>query len=183
MVYPRKKSVLDKFKEGSVPGTLFKSSESGWMNAELHHRHLITSSNRVSSPLDTLSETLALPQPQNNPRKRKPAKKNKTVCRTEDVLEELKMKEAEKKEQREERKDQKKRGGGTARKEARNTKVQPKAVDKMAELFKDFELSNEESDAVCPKCGLMMMADGYAVMAITIGMTSDAQTYVADATF
>ena len=30
---------------------------------------------------------------------------------------------------------------------------------------------------------LMMMAYGYAVMAATIGMTSDAQTYIADATF
>ena len=36
MVYPRKKCVPDKFKEGYVPGTLFKTSESRWMNAELY---------------------------------------------------------------------------------------------------------------------------------------------------
>lgn len=36
MVYPRKKYVPDKFKEGCVPGTLFKTSESGWINTELY---------------------------------------------------------------------------------------------------------------------------------------------------
>ena len=36
MVYPRNKCVPDKFKEVSVPGTLFKTSGNGWMNAELY---------------------------------------------------------------------------------------------------------------------------------------------------
>ena len=36
MIYPRKKCVPDKLKEGAVPGTLFKSSESGWVNSELY---------------------------------------------------------------------------------------------------------------------------------------------------
>ena len=36
MVYPRKKSVPDTLKEGAVPGTLFTSSESGWINTELY---------------------------------------------------------------------------------------------------------------------------------------------------
>ncbi len=35
MVYPRKKSVPEKFQEGAIPNTLFASSESGWMNTEL----------------------------------------------------------------------------------------------------------------------------------------------------
>jgi len=36
MIYPRKKSVPDRMKEGSIPGTLFKNSESGWINGELY---------------------------------------------------------------------------------------------------------------------------------------------------
>jgi len=36
MIYPRKKCVPDKMKEGAVPGTLFRSSESGWINGELY---------------------------------------------------------------------------------------------------------------------------------------------------
>jgi len=36
MIYPRKKAVPDKLKEGAVPGTLFVSSESGWINTELY---------------------------------------------------------------------------------------------------------------------------------------------------
>ena len=58
-----------------------------------------TSSNKLSSPSDTLSEILVFPQPQNNPREGKPAKNSKTVYMTEDdVLQELLTKEAEKKE-------------------------------------------------------------------------------------
>ena len=36
MIYPRKKSALDKLKEGTVPGTTFVNRESGWINAELY---------------------------------------------------------------------------------------------------------------------------------------------------
>ena len=36
MIYPRKKSVPDRMKEGAVPGTLFKNSESSWINCELY---------------------------------------------------------------------------------------------------------------------------------------------------
>ena len=36
MDFPRKKCMPDKFKEGCVPGTLFKTNESGWMNTELY---------------------------------------------------------------------------------------------------------------------------------------------------
>ena len=35
MIYPRKTCVRDKLKEGAYPNTLFVSSESGWVNAEL----------------------------------------------------------------------------------------------------------------------------------------------------
>ena len=35
MIYPRKTCVPDKLKEGAFPNTLFKSSESGWINSEL----------------------------------------------------------------------------------------------------------------------------------------------------
>ncbi len=35
MVYPRKTCVPDKLKEGAYPNTMFVSSESGWINAEL----------------------------------------------------------------------------------------------------------------------------------------------------
>ena len=34
MIYPRKTCVPDKLKEGAFPITLFKSSESGWINSE-----------------------------------------------------------------------------------------------------------------------------------------------------
>ena len=36
MIYPRKKCVPDKLKEGAVLGALFKSSESGWVNSKLY---------------------------------------------------------------------------------------------------------------------------------------------------
>ena len=36
MVYPRKKRIPDKFEEGAVSGTLFKTNDSGWMNSELY---------------------------------------------------------------------------------------------------------------------------------------------------
>lgn len=36
MVYPHKKSVPDRLKEGAVPNTLFGNSESGWINTELY---------------------------------------------------------------------------------------------------------------------------------------------------
>ena len=36
MVYPRKKAVLDHLKEGAVPHTLFKCSETGWINKDLY---------------------------------------------------------------------------------------------------------------------------------------------------
>ena len=35
MIYPRKTCVPDKSKEGAFPNTLFKNSESGWINSEL----------------------------------------------------------------------------------------------------------------------------------------------------
>lgn len=35
MIYPRKTCVPDKLKEGAFPNTLFKSSETGWINSEL----------------------------------------------------------------------------------------------------------------------------------------------------
>ena len=35
MVYPRKICVPDKLKEGAIPNTLFKNSESGWINSQL----------------------------------------------------------------------------------------------------------------------------------------------------
>ena len=35
MIYPRKTCVPDKLKEGAFPSTLFKTSESGWINSEL----------------------------------------------------------------------------------------------------------------------------------------------------
>lgn len=35
MIYPRKTCVPDKLKEGAFTNTLFKSSESGWINSEL----------------------------------------------------------------------------------------------------------------------------------------------------
>ena len=140
-----------------------------------------TSSNKLSSPSDTLSEILAFPQPQNNPRKRKPAKNSKAVCMTDDdVLQELLTKETEKKEaeeqkrrkrvEREKKKEQrekemkendpKKREGRTTRRETRNAKVQPKEVDTIAGVFKDLDLSSDdESDAVCPKCGRVYSDD------------------------
>ena len=36
MIYPRKKCVPEKMKEGAVSGTLFLTSESGWINRELY---------------------------------------------------------------------------------------------------------------------------------------------------
>ena len=36
MIYPRKGLVPDHLKEGAVPGTMFKSSESGWITKELY---------------------------------------------------------------------------------------------------------------------------------------------------
>ena len=36
MVYPRKKAVLDHLKEGAVPNTLFKCSETEWINKDLY---------------------------------------------------------------------------------------------------------------------------------------------------
>ena len=36
LIYPRKKAVPENFMEGAVPGTLFKSTESGWMNQEVY---------------------------------------------------------------------------------------------------------------------------------------------------
>ena len=36
MVYPRKKAVPDHLKEGAVPNTLFRNSESGWINTQLY---------------------------------------------------------------------------------------------------------------------------------------------------
>ena len=35
MVYPRKKSVPENFREGAVLNTLFANSDSGWMNTDL----------------------------------------------------------------------------------------------------------------------------------------------------
>ena len=35
MVYPRKQSLPDKFKEGALPNTLFLNSENGWINSSL----------------------------------------------------------------------------------------------------------------------------------------------------
>ena len=35
IIYPRKTCVPDKLKEGAFPNTLFKNSESGWINSEL----------------------------------------------------------------------------------------------------------------------------------------------------
>ena len=36
MVYPRKKAVPDHFTEGAIPNTLFRCSESGWINKDLY---------------------------------------------------------------------------------------------------------------------------------------------------
>ena len=36
LIYPRKKAVPENFREGAVPGTLFKSTESGWINQEVY---------------------------------------------------------------------------------------------------------------------------------------------------
>ena len=36
MIYPRKKAVPENFREGVVPGTLFKSTESGWITQEVY---------------------------------------------------------------------------------------------------------------------------------------------------
>lgn len=36
MIYPRKRSLPDKAKEGAVPGTLFMVSENGWINREIY---------------------------------------------------------------------------------------------------------------------------------------------------
>ena len=35
MVYPRKQSLPEKFKEGAVSNTLFVNSENGWINSDL----------------------------------------------------------------------------------------------------------------------------------------------------
>lgn len=35
MVYPRKQSLLEKFREGAVTNTLFVTSENGWINTNL----------------------------------------------------------------------------------------------------------------------------------------------------
>lgn len=36
MIYPRKRAVPDNFKVEAVPGTLFRSSETGWINSDLY---------------------------------------------------------------------------------------------------------------------------------------------------
>ena len=36
LIYPRKKAVPENFREGAVPGTLFKSTESGWITQEVY---------------------------------------------------------------------------------------------------------------------------------------------------
>ena len=36
LIYPRKKAVSENFREGAVPGTLFKSTESGWITQEVY---------------------------------------------------------------------------------------------------------------------------------------------------
>ena len=35
MIYPRKKSVLENFKVGAIPNTLFANSKNGWINQDL----------------------------------------------------------------------------------------------------------------------------------------------------
>ncbi len=37
MIYPRKREVPEKSKEGAVPGTMFRSSKSGWMTADIFY--------------------------------------------------------------------------------------------------------------------------------------------------
>ena len=133
-------------------------------------------SNKVSSPSDTLSEILVLPQPQAraSTRKRKPAINKKTVCITDDdVLEELRVKETEKKEaeekkrmkqiekeqkrkQREEKKreekkreEEEKKKKRATEKELRKTKEQLRAIDKVTaigELLEELELSSDTSN-------------------------------------
>lgn len=36
MIYPRKKAVPDSHKKGAVSGTLFKTSDSGWINQDIY---------------------------------------------------------------------------------------------------------------------------------------------------
>ena len=70
---------------------------------------------------------------------------------------EREKKKQQREEEKKEKDQKKKRGGGTARKEARNTKVH---LSVSCFLFEDLELSsNDESDAVCPKCGWVYSDD------------------------
>lgn len=36
LIYPRKKAVPDNFRDGAVPGTLFRSTENGWINQQVY---------------------------------------------------------------------------------------------------------------------------------------------------
>ena len=36
LIYPRKKAVPESFRDGAVPGTLFKNTEKGWINQEVY---------------------------------------------------------------------------------------------------------------------------------------------------
>ena len=36
MIYPRKRAVPEHLKRGAVPGTMFKSSENGWITQEIY---------------------------------------------------------------------------------------------------------------------------------------------------
>jgi len=36
LIYPRKKAVPENFRDGAIPGTLFKNTENGWINQEVY---------------------------------------------------------------------------------------------------------------------------------------------------
>ena len=131
-----------------------------------------------------MSEVLVLPEPKEKPAsKRKPALTKKTVCLTEDdVLENLRKKESEKKEAEEEKKrkqsereqkrkekqkkkvekaERKKKSAVTEKKRQKGKKqgIAETVEDLFAGLQLAHDTSSESDDAVCPKCGLTYSAD------------------------
>jgi len=155
--------------ELSVASSVGTSSSSGQ-----HHLGSVNSAKNTDSS-DILSEVLVLPEPKEKPAsKRKPALTKKTLCLTEDdVLENLRKKESEKKAEEEKKRkqlEQKKKGEKAERKkksavaEKKRQKGEKQGIAETVEdLFAGLQLahdtSSESDDAVCPKCGLTYSAD------------------------